>query len=333
MKTEAKIQAIIFFASLFLACTFCLAQPPAQPAQKKNPGASPPVKEEELQGEAQVLKLGTTQIVLNVTVTNAGGRFISGLTSKDFRVFEDKMKQEIVSFTTEETPFAAAILLDTSGSMTPKMSLARAACARFAAGIREGDTVAIYGFGGTKVKLMQDFTEVRDVDPLVWDTDADGNTPLYDAIIQACEALSKREEKRRAILLISDGADTSSRASFDQALRIASTANVTIYSVDMSDAALGQGVARDNGAQIIKDFAVKTGGQFFQTPGGGKLRDAFEQTVDELRHQYTIVYEPTNEKEDGKWRTVELTLRKPAFTARTRPGYYAHKTSAKAKSD
>ena len=124
MKTEAKIQAIIFFASLFLACTFCLAQPPAQPAQKKNPGASPPVKEEELQGEAQVLKLGTTQIVLNVTVTNAGGRFISGLTSKDFRVFEDKMKQEIVSFTTEETPFAAAILLDTSGSMTPKMSLA-----------------------------------------------------------------------------------------------------------------------------------------------------------------------------------------------------------------
>lgn len=309
----------IFLAGLLIVIS-TLAQPPAR---KKNQPEPPPAKEQNSSQDDQVLSVATTQIVVNATILDSQDRFVSGLKAGNFKIFEDHIQQKIVSFGFEETPFSAAILLDTSGSMTYKMSLARAACSRFAAGIREGDTVAIYKFGGLKVKLLQDFTEVRDVDPIIWETDADGETPLYDAIVTASEALGQRPENRRAILLLSDGADTRSKASFEQAIRAANAANVTIYAVDLSDSAFGQGPARDNGAKILKEFALKTGGRFFQTPGGGKLRDAFEETVNELRHQYTIVYEPTNEKQDGKWRAIELNVSNPQLKVRTRQGYYA----------
>ncbi len=309
---------------LSLTLTNLSAQPPAK---KKNQTEPQPAKEETAPQEEQILSLETTQIVLNITVTDASEKYVKGLKPENFSIQEDLKPQTIVSFGYEETPFAAAILLDLSGSMTYKMSLARSACARFAAGIRTGDTVAIFSFSDSKVKMMQDFTEVKDVDPVVWDTDPKGETPLYDAIVQASEALGKRPERRRAIVLLSDGADTRSSASFDKAMKAAHAANVTIYSVNLSDSALGQGPAHDTGAQIIRDFALKTGGRFFASPGGSKLRDAFELTVDELRNQYTIVYEPTNEKQDGKWRAVNVTMSNPNFTARTRPGYYAPKPS------
>lgn len=315
--------SLLLLLAIMLA-NICAQQPPAK---KKNQTEPPPAKEESAPQEEQILSLETNQVVLNITVTDASEKYVRGLKPENFKIQEDLKPQTIVSFGYEETPFAAAILLDLSGSMTYKMSLARSACARFAAGIRTGDTVAIFSFSESKVKMMQDFTEVKDVDPIVWDTDPKGETPLYDAIVEASEALGKRPERRRAIVLLSDGADTHSKATFDKAMKAAQAANVTIYSVNLSDSALGKGQAQDAGAQIIRDFALKTGGRFFPSPGGSKLRDAFELTVDELRNQYTIVYEPTNEKQDGKWRAVNVTLNNPSFTARTRQGYYAPKPS------
>lgn len=309
---------------LALGCSF--AQQP--PAKKKNQDVAP-AKAQENPEEEQVLKVETTQIVLNAIVTDAFDKHVTGLKAEHFRLSEDQVPQQIVSFGMEQVPFVAAILLDLSGSMGNKMSLARAACARFAAGIRVGDSIALYGFTGTKVKLMQDFSEVRDLDPIIWDTDPKDETPLYDAIVTASEALGKREEQRRAILLISDGADTRSKASFDDAVRAASLANVMIYAVDMSEAAFGRGPAKDAGSQVLKDFSLKTGGRFFPSPGGGKLRDAFEEAIDELRNQYTLVYESTNDKQDGKWRTIELTSKNPSYKVRTRQGYYAAKAPKK----
>ena len=321
MTLRHFIQFVIIFC-LALSGSTLLAQ---QPAKKKNPKTQETPTTEVKEEEGLVVSVNTSQVVLNVTVTDLNEKFISGLKAENFKIFEDRTAQTIVSFGVEETPFTAAILLDMSGSMIPKMSLAKAACSRFASGIRTGDTIAIYGFKGFKVKQLQDFTEVKDVDPLVWDTDADGNTPLYDAVVTAAQALALRPEQRRAILVISDGADTSSKASFDQALRAANAANATIYTVDFSDAAVGVGINHDPGMQIIRDFANKTGGRFFTTPGGGKLRDAFESTVDELRHQYTIVYEPTNDKRDGKWRSVEVGINQPQLKTRTRSGYFGAK--------
>jgi Ca-activated chloride channel homolog len=313
------------FPAFFLLVTMACAPADlgAQQPAKKN--AEAPAEAAQTPESEERLSLETNQVLVNVTVTDLQENYVPGLKAKDFQIFEDRQPQRVVGFSFEETPFAAAILFDTSGSMGPKLSLARAACSHFAARIREGDSVAIYTFGGTKVTQLQDFTEVRDVDLALWETKADGETPLYDAVVRAAEDLTKREEKRRVIVVLSDGADTKSRATLEQALRQVTDAGILVYAVDMSEAALGRGGPRDTGAEVLKTMAAKSGGRFFPTPGGDKLRDAFAQTVEELRRQYTLAYEPTNEKRDGKWRTIEVRVTRPALKVRARQGYYSPK--------
>jgi Ca-activated chloride channel family protein len=273
--------------------------------------------------EDEVISLETNLVVLNVTITDLKDRYVSGLKIDDFRILEDNSPQNIVNFGYEETPFAAAILLDSSASMEKKLTLERAACANFVDGIREGDSYSIYSFGGARVKRLQDFTEVRDIPDSVWDMKAEGNTPLYDAVIKAAEALAKRSERRRAILLVSDGSDTQSKATLEQAMRKIVQAHIMVYAVDMSDSTLYGSTPRDNGAEVMKAMATKTGGKFFRTPGGSKLRDAFANTVEELRHQYTISYISSNDREDGRWRDVEVRVARPKLNVRARQGYYA----------
>jgi len=313
---------------LLLLLAFGLALAPAtarqqDPAQKPQDPKQKP--EAEVQSQDETITLETNLVVLNVTITDGRDRYVPGLKREDFQIFEDKLQQKIVNFSYDENPFTVAILLDISLSMENKLSLARAACANFVEGLRDGDTFAIYSFGGFKVKTLQDFTEVRDIPDSVWDMKADGETPLYDGIVKAAEALAKRPERRRAILVVSDGADTKSRASLDQALRKTLDAQASIYAVDMTDAAVYHVQPRDNGAEIMKQLAAKSGGKFFPTAGGSKLRDAFAATIEELRHQYTLTYESGNERFDGRWRAVEVKLAKPQFNVRTRQGYYARK--------
>ncbi len=308
MQIRSLLQTLLLLAGLLAAAV----------SAQQTPEQKPPPDE-------GMVSVDTTQVVLNVTVTDAKGRYVSGLRDKDFNVFEDKASQKILSFSFEETPFAAVILLDVSGSMEPKMMMARAAVSQFASRIREGDVVAIYSFGGTRVKKLQDFTEVREVDPMVWETNADGMTPLYDGVVKAVDELAKRPERRRAILLVSDGGDSNSKATLDAAMRHALAGQVSIYAIDLSDHGVYRTPQRDSGAEVMKSLATKTGGKFFATPGGGKLREAFEQTVEELRSQYTIVYEPTNEKRDGSWRAIEVRAVQPALIVRTRQGYYSRK--------
>lgn len=323
-----RVFRLTLIASLVLLATgegIARTQLPVEqkPAEQKPPEQKPP--EQKPEDRPDVISLDTSLVVVNVTVTDARDRYVTGLKVEDFRLVEDRQAQRIVSFTASEMPFAAAIIVDISGSMEAKMSLARAACTRFVDGIREGDVFAIYTFGGTKVKMLQDFSEIRDVNDALWDTRADGMTPLYDAVVTAADALAARPERRRAILIVSDGADTQSRASFDGALRRIIDAEISVYAVDLSDAALMRGGLHSSGAEVLKAFAVKSGGRFFRSPGGRELRDAFTQTVEELRNQYTIAYESTNEKRDGKWRTIEVSLNRPGLGARARQGYYAAK--------
>lgn len=306
---------------LLLLLAFGVALAPAR-AQQQDPKQKPADQSGE-QGET--LSFDTNLIVVNVTVTDANERYVSGLKREDFSLFEDKSRQKILSLSYDENPFSVAILLDASLSMQNKLTLARAACASFVENLRVGDTFAIYGFSGVKVKTLQDFTDVHDVPDSVWEMKADGETPLYDAIAKAADGLGQRPERRRAILIVSDGADTKSRTSLDQAMRKAMAANISIYGVDLTDSAVYGTQARDNGMEVMKEMTTKTGGRFFRSPGGGKLRDAFTNTVEELRHQYTLTYESSNDKFDGRWRAIDVRLAKPQLNVRARQGYYARK--------
>ncbi|MFN0121028.1 MAG: VWA domain-containing protein [Blastocatellia bacterium] len=307
IRSEVRLALFVFVLTALFPCVLRAQQTETQ------------------QEQSDSISIESNQVVLNVTVMDAATRFVTGLGVRDFQVFEDKAPQKIVNFSNEETSFAVVILLDVSGSMENKMAMARSACTTFVERIRDGDVVAIYTFGGTKVKKIQDFTEVRDVAFQLWDTEADGMTPMYDGVWDAVKALAKRPERRRAVLIVSDGADTSSRHGLEETIRESLNDQVTLYGVDLSDAALFRASPRDNGAEVLKTMALKTGGRFYNKPGTVALREAFAQTVDELRSQYTIVYEPSNEKRDGKWRTVEVRLKQPAYSVRTRQGYYARK--------
>jgi len=271
----------------------------------------------------EIINVDSSVVVLNATITDTYGNPLTGLKQTQFKVFEDGQEQKIDFFEAEKTPFAAIILVDTSGSMEQRVSLARSAAINFLDGLRADDMTAIYNFD-SRVSLVQDFSNSRDVSEKVFDLKAAGMTVLNDAIYKAAQELGKRSEKRKAIIVLSDGADTRSRQSNDKALKAAITVNATIYTVDMSAIDTG-GKERFQNQAVLKNFAEKSGGLFIPTPGGVAMREAFKNIVEELGVQYTLGYQPTNTKKDGKWRAIEIRVAKPNLTIRTRKGYHAAK--------
>jgi len=270
-----------------------------------------------------VIKVDSSLVVLNAAVLDANGLSVEGLKQNQFHVFEDGAEQPISLFQAEETPFAAVILLDTSGSMETRISLARSAAIKFLEGLRPGDSAAIYTFD-SKLNQLQDFSNSSDITEHIFDIKAYGMTVLNDAIYEAAATLSKRSEKRKAIIVLSDGEDTSSKRSADKALKAALAVDATIYTVDMSSIDDGN-KRRQQNIGVLKNFAEKTGGIFVPTGGGNVMRDTFKRIVDELSSQYTIGYQPANAKMDGKWRSLELRISRPNLTIRTRKGYNAPK--------
>lgn len=276
--------------------------------------------------DTDIVKVNTELVTLNVTVTDNAGQYVPGLRLSDFKIYEDGNEVKptsISSFSMQETPFASVVLLDTSGSMESRISLARSAAIRFLDGLRDEDVAAVYKFD-TKVESVQDFSSGRDLAPLAFGLKAKGMTTLNDAIVQAASALADRPEKRRAIVVLSDGIDTFSKASSGKALDSALAVSASIYAVDMSATEGGPASDRQS-TMMLKNLAEKSGGRFVSTPGGPALRDAFASIAEELGHQYTIAYRPLSTARDGRWRAIDVKLSRPDLVVRTRKGYRAPK--------
>jgi Ca-activated chloride channel homolog len=274
------------------------------------------------QQDDDVVRVNTELVVLNVTVTDKSGQYVKALRASDFKIYEDGNEVQpnmIASFSLQESPYAAVVLLDSSGSMDSRFSLARSAAIRFLDGLREEDVAAVYRFD-SKVERVQEFSGGRDLAPMAYGIRAKGMTTLNDAIVEASKNLAERPEKRKAIVVLSDGMDTFSKASADKAVESALAIGASIYAVDMS-AIETPGSSNRQSAMSLKGFAEKTGGRFVATPGGPALRDAFTGIADELGHQYTIAYRPTNQLRDGKWRTLEVKVSREDLQVRTRKGY------------
>jgi len=269
-----------------------------------------------------VVRVSTNLVVLNVTVTDQNGAYVKGLKLKDFKIFEDGKEvpaSTISSFSFQESPYAAVVLLDSSGSMETRFSLARSAAIRFLDGLRDEDVAAVYRFD-SKVERVQQFSGGRDLAPMAYTIRAKGMTTLNDAIVEASNELAARTEARKAIVVLSDGMDTSSKSSSSKAVESALSVGASIYAVDMS-ALETPGIANRQSAASLKGFAEKTGGRFVATPGGPALRDAFTGIAEELGQQYTISYRPENQTRDGKWRTLEVRVARNDAAVRTRKGY------------
>ncbi|CAN5536155.1 hypothetical protein BH18ACI1_BH18ACI1_02060 [soil metagenome] len=275
------------------------------------------------QNDDEVINIESSIVILNATISDSRGKTVAGLKQPQFKIFEDRKEQKIEFFEAAETPFAAVILLDTSGSMEKHISMARSAAINFLDGLRPNDGAAIYNFD-SKISLVQDFSNSRDISERIFDLKADGYTALNDAIYKATQELAKRPEKRKAIIVLSDGADNKSGRSADNALKTALGSGVTIYTVDMSSVT-ANATERMQSLGALKNFAEKSGGIFVAASGGVAMREAFKDIVEELRVQYTLGYQPSNTKKDGRWRSIELRVARPDLNIRTREGYNAPK--------
>jgi Ca-activated chloride channel family protein len=287
-------------------------------------------KDKKTAKDQDTIQLHADLVIVNATVTDAEGNYAHGLTARDFSITEDSKVQPIDSFAAEEAPFAAAILLDTSESMEAKFGLARGSAAGFLEQIRDDDQVAIYTFS-EKVRQLQEFSNSKLVTDYIWDLKAEKKTRLYDCMGEAIEALADRQERRRGVLLISDGADTnSSRSTRESVLKAALRAGITVYTIDLIDDnwVLGTSSAAmefQRGRRELRELAAQTGGLYVHSPHGEKVESGFSIIVEELRNQYTLTYYSSNQKRDGGWRAIAVTVSRPGLTVRTRKGYWGPK--------
>src|ERR1051325_5944254 len=204
------------------------------------------------QDDDDVVRVNTDLVVLNVTVTDKNGQYVKALKKSDFKVYEDGKEvpaSAIASFAFQDAPYAAVVLLDSSGSMEARFSLARSAAIRFLDGLREEDVAAVYRFD-SKVERVQEFSGGRDLAPIAYAIKAKGMTTLNDAIIEAAKTLAERPEARKAIIVLSDGMDTHSKASSDKAVEAALAVGASIFAVDMASLEIGGSGARPSSGSL-----------------------------------------------------------------------------------
>ena len=278
---------------------------------------------------------GQTRIILDVTrvnvlftVTDKKGRFITDLGKDDFQIIENKKQQVIQQFTAEsDLPLRLAVLVDTSNSIREQFRFEQEAAMRFIRGVlrpRE-DRAMLVSFDST-AELVTDLTDNQSVfEKGIRSLRPGGGTSLYDAIYFASKEKlmldQPRDKFRRAMILISDGEDTESRYSRDQALEMAQKADTVIYAISTN-------ITREDrdGDKVLRYLTEETGGQAFFPFKVEDLDQNFENIANELRHQYNIFYRPEPLKTDGLYHavTVKVKSRKDVLV-RARKGYYAPK--------
>jgi Ca-activated chloride channel family protein len=281
---------------------------------------------------ADTISLATTQVLVNVTVKNTRGKYVSTLDRQAFTLLEDDQEQDVVEFFGEEAPMAVAIVLDVSGSVVEKdLNRYRNSALDLAYRLKPDDALALYTFDQSGVQKLRDYSStVAGLKPLLKQMKGEGNTPLYDAILLASKELRVRPERRRALVLISDGGDSASQATLREVEKETFLAGVAVYAIDLvnTETSARRSPERQAAAQTLKQIAQESGGRYITTEGGFflmpsrmKLKRIFNDLIAELHSQYTIAYEPSNARRQGRWRTIRVNLEQADLTARTRLGY------------
>jgi Ca-activated chloride channel family protein len=299
----------------------------AQAPQEGTP--APPTPQASRQAPP-AFRAGVELVSLNVTVSDPGGRYVTDLEQEDFSVFEDGAKQEITFFNKTNLPVALALMLDTSASMDTKLQTAQEAAVGFARRLRSQDVAEVIDFD-SRVTILANFTNnASELEQAIRKTSAGGSTSLYNAVYIALKDLKKQvaknveEIRRRAIVVLSDGEDTSSLLPFDEVLDLAKRSETAIYGIGLRD---HEGSTESRGFReaefVLRQLSQETGGRAFFPKQLPDLAKVYSQISDELSSQYTIGYTSRNPRRDGSFRRVVVRVTRPQVTARTRQGYFA----------
>ncbi len=249
-------------------------------------------------------------------------KFVTDLTKDDFEVYEDGVLQSITNFTQQiDLPLTIGLCMDTSSSVRLKLAFEKEAAVDFLYTVmRPFDRVALVEFD-TGVTLIHDFTSnpnllVREIEQLK----AGGGTSLYDAIYLVSEQKMINQPGRKTVVILSDGADLTSKHTFEETLRMAYQAEVTIYAI--STTRFGADVDHE-GDNALKQLAESTGGRVFFPYSTSQLTEAFQEVDQELRSQYNLTYVPTNKRKNSEFREIKIKVSRDSVNIRHRRGYFA----------
>ncbi|MDH4063806.1 MAG: VWA domain-containing protein [Acidobacteriota bacterium] len=281
------------------------------------------------QEPAQVFRAGVAVVSLNVTVADSQGRFVTGLDQSEFSILEDGIRQDFLFFSKTILPIALSLIIDTSASMEERLAIAQDAAVGFAQRVREQDLAQVIDFD-SRVEILQGFTNDKDaLERAIRSTAAGGSTSLYNAVYIALRELSKVKAKgqddvrRQAIVLLSDGEDTTSLVSFEEVMELVKRSETSIYTIGLQPREQSALKGFREAEFVLRQLAQETGGRSFFVQQAEELRGVYGQIADELSGQYTMAYMPKNAKRDGAWRRLQVQVARPNVTVRTKRGYYA----------
>ena len=304
---------------------------PAQPAQAPSTAKPAPQTPAPAQGGAPqrpAFRAGVDIVSLNVTVQDAAGHYVTELEQGDFSIFEDGSKQEITFFNRRQQPIALSMLLDSSASMEDKLEDLQVAAKSFVKRLKPNDIAQVIDFD-SRVEIRQTFTgNQAELEGGIGKTAAGGSTSLHNAIyialkeLRKVRAVNEEDVRRQALVVFSDGEDTSSLISFDEVLDLAKRSETAIYTIALRGVDTQTKGFRE-AEFVMRQLAQETGGRSFFPSRIDELSAVYAQIADELASQYTIGYTSKNARRDGAFRRIVVQTSKQGLTPRTKKGYFA----------
>ena len=287
------------------------------------------LKTAELETRSDRIRVDTTLVQINVTVTDPLNRFVTGLEKEHFRLFEDKIEQKILDFSSEDAPLSIGLVFDTSGSMGSKLQKSRQAAVQFFKTANPEDEFFLIEFND-RPELVVPFTaDTEDIQNRLEFAQSKGKTALLDGVYMAMNQMKKARNPRKAILIISDGGDNNSRYTESEIKNAVREADVQIYGIGIFEpiGARGRTPEEQMGPGLLNEVAELTGGRSYNVENLNELADIAAKIGIELRNQYVLYYSSTNQARDGKYRHVNVKLAQPRglppLKAFFRLGYYA----------
>ena len=367
-RSRSKTRRVVFVAlRLLLVVCFLCAQgllqaaaqaPPDDNKPKEDPKKEEPKKEDVRDEDAQAavddakpkikevddvrkdtlgraFKPGSTlhvdvdMALVNVTVTDPYNRLVTGLDPDNFRVFEDNVEQEIVTFSAEDVPISIGVIFDFSGSMSNKVGKSREAALQFFKTANPQDEFFLVSFN-ERAELTSAFTNsVEDLQSRLMLTSPKGRTALLDAIYLGLSEMRGAHNAKRALLILSDGGDNHSRYNENDIKRLVREADTQLYAIGIFDPLGSRNRTPEElkGPSLLSEITEMTGGRVFAVERLEDLPDIATKIGMELRNQYVLGYRPSNKAHDARWRKIKIKLRAPRglppLTVYTKTGYYA----------
>jgi Ca-activated chloride channel family protein len=311
-----------------LSCVLLVAPLSAQDPVTTSPSVANRLPPPPPPGLDRTIRVDVDLVLVNVTITDPYNRLVTGLERENFRIFEDKTEQEVAHFSSEDVPISIGVIFDMSGSMSNKVDKARQAALQFFRTANPQDEFLLVGFND-RAQLVSRFTNsVEELQTRLMYAGAKGRTAMLDAVYLGLSQMKGARNAKKALLIISDGADNHSRYNESDIKDFVRESDVQLYGIGIYDPFGNRGTTEEQaGPALLSELTEMTGGRAFSVANLNDLPDIASKISMELRNQYVVGYRPSNNERDGKWRKIKVRLRPPKglppLNVYAKAGYYA----------